>query len=88
MSKRLLVVEEAFVATGRGVLVLPRFTATESFAPRFPVRLRFADGTEREVSASVDVAHSRGTLAPWAMYRLFDVTPEDLPSGTELWSVA
>ncbi|HVJ88459.1 MAG TPA: hypothetical protein VM580_01570 [Labilithrix sp.] len=85
--KRLLVVEDAFIGSGRGVLVSPRFTTTTPNPPRFSVRLRFPDGTERDVSASVDVAHSRGPLPPWAMYRLFDITPEEVPIGTEIWSI-
>ena len=86
MSEKLLVVEEAFVARGKGVLVTPRFTAETPRRGAFPVHLRFPDGTDRDVLAEMEVAHMRGALAPYAMYRLFDVTPEDVPSGTEIWS--
>ncbi len=86
MSRRLLVVEDAFVASGRGVLVSPRVTVDDPPRASFKVKLRFANGEERETTASMDVAHMRGKLAPYAMYRLFDVKPEDVPAGTEIWS--
>jgi hypothetical protein len=86
MAERLLVVEEAFVARGRGVLVMPRFTTTSPPKGVIPVRLRLPDGTERATTALVEVAHMRGALAPYAMYRLPELAPGDVPAGTELWS--
>jgi len=86
MATRLLVVEEAFVARGRGVLLMPRFTAATPREGTFDVRLRLPDGTERTTKASMEVAHMRGKLAPFAMYRLPELAPEDVPAGTELWS--
>ena len=86
MADRLLVVEDAFVAKGPGVLVMPRFTAASPIKGKFLVELRFADGSKRQVTAEVDVAHMRGPLPPFAMYRLHGVVPDDLPAGTELWS--
>jgi hypothetical protein len=88
MSERLLSVEDAFVAKGPGVVVMPRFTSAATRRGKFTVQLRFPDGSSREVSAEVDVAHMRGPLPPFAMYRLHGVTPEDVPAGTEIWSVA
>jgi len=87
MAERLVTVEEAFVARGRGVLIAPRFTAEQPRAGRFGVRLRFPDGTEREVSAELEVAHMRGTLAPYVMVRLPELAPDDVPSGTEIWTI-
>ncbi|MBX3187706.1 MAG: hypothetical protein KF819_11850 [Labilithrix sp.] len=87
MSARLLVVEDAFVAKGPGVLVMPRFSADVVKKGPFSVRLRFPGGAEREVTAEMDVAHMRGPLPPYAMYRLHGVTPEEIPAGTEIWSV-
>ncbi|MBX3260083.1 MAG: hypothetical protein KIS78_04735 [Labilithrix sp.] len=86
MAERLLVVEEAFVARGRGVLLLPRFTAESSTPAKLAVVLRRPDGTERETVAITETSHVRGSLAPWAMYRLSELTPEDVPPGTELWT--
>jgi|GEM_PF-1254474 len=87
MGERLLVIEDAFTANGPGVLVMPRFTAAAPKKGTFPVRLAFPGGATRDLTASIDVAHMRGALAPFAMYRLFGITPEEIPRGTELWSV-
>ncbi len=84
--KRLLVTEEAFVARGRGVLLAPRFTAEEQPRGTFDVVLRFPDGSERTVRAELEVSHVRGPLPPWAMIRLPDLAPDDVPPGTEVWT--
>ena len=84
-SERLLVVEEAFVARGKGVLVMPRITADTPRRGTFAVRLQMPDGTMREVQAEMEVAHMRGALAPYAMYRLHVASPEEVPPGTEIW---
>ncbi|MBX3208396.1 MAG: hypothetical protein KF764_25345 [Labilithrix sp.] len=84
--ERLLVVEEAFVARGRGVLLLPRFTAGPHSPTKLAVVLRRPDGTELETVATTETSHVRGALAPWAMYRLAELTPDDVPPGTELWT--
>lgn len=83
--ERLLVVEEAFVARGPGVLLLPRFTIASPPRGTFACRLVTPDGRERTVTTSVEVAHMRGPLPPFAMYRLVDVTPDEVPPGSELW---
>lgn len=87
MSERLLVVEEAFVARGKGVLVMPRFTSETPRRGAFPVELRMPDGSTREVQAEMEVAHMRGALAPYAMYRLHVAGPDEIPAGTEIWSL-
>ena len=86
MAERLLTIEDAFVAKGHGILVMPRFTTATPPRGKFAVQLRFADGTTRDVTAEVEVAHMRGPLPPFAMYRLHGVTAEEVPAGTELWS--
>ena len=86
MAERLVVVEEAFVARGRGVLVAPRFTLPQ-LATRLRVALRLPDGTTREAAGELEVAHMRGALAPYAMLRLPDLTVDDVPAGTEIWTV-
>jgi hypothetical protein len=86
VTERLLVVEEAFVARGKGVLVMPRFTAETPRRGPFSVELRLPDGTTREVQAEMEVAHMRGALAPYAMYRLHVSSPDDVPAGTEIWA--
>lgn len=87
MADRLLSVEDAFVAKGPGVLVMPRFTAASPARGKIPVQLRFPDGTTREATAEIEVAHMRGPLPPFAMYRLHALVPDDVPPGTEIWSV-
>lgn len=73
------------MARGKGVLLLPRFTTTDPARGSFPVRLVRPDRSERTATATIEVAHMRGPLAPFAMYRLVDVTPDDVPAGTEVW---
>jgi len=86
MPERLVVVEEAFVARGPGVLVAPRITLPSSAGKPFAVRLHLPDGSERAATASFDVAHIRGPLAPFAMVRLLDCAAGDVPPGTEIWT--
>jgi len=87
MPERLITVEEAFVARGRGVLIAPRFTPERPRTGTFRVRLRFLDGRDRETSAELEVSHVRGTLTPYAMLRLPELGPEDVPEGTEVWTI-
>jgi hypothetical protein len=87
MVERLVVVEEAFVARGPGVLVAPRITLTRPAAGTLPVRLHLPNGTDRSATASFDVAHIRGPLAPFAMVRLLDCAVDDVPAGTEIWTL-
>jgi hypothetical protein len=81
----LVVVEEAFAARGSAVQVSPRITVAAG-APRgpFPVVLRLPDGAERAATATLDVAHVRGPHGAYAMVRLLDLTPADVPPGTEI----
>jgi len=82
----LLVVEEAFAVRGGSVQLAPRVTVSQD-APRapFPVRLRLPDGTERRATATLDVAHIRGPHGAFALVRLLNVEPGDVPVGTEIW---
>lgn len=86
MPKRLwLTVEDAFVANGRGVLVEPKFVPANPPKGTFEITLKLPSGEERGLEATLDIAHSRGGLAPFAMLRVFGVTPEELPKGAEIW---
>ncbi|MFO0668613.1 MAG: hypothetical protein U0235_03150 [Polyangiaceae bacterium] len=88
MSRLLLVVEDAFVTRGPGVVLLPKVTrdAVPGDARAFVVRLRLPTGEERAANASLDVAHSRGSLPPFAMVRLVDEPrAEGVVVGTEVW---
>lgn len=64
----------------------PRITLT-AVAPRapFPVLLRLPDGTEKQATAVLDVAHIRGPHGTFALVRLMNMKPADVPVGTEIW---
>ncbi len=85
MASLLVVVEEAFAGRGKGSLVAPRITADRAPSGTFPVRVRTPDGKERGATATLEVAHIRGPLAPMAMLRVVDLAPADLPAGTEIF---
>lgn len=86
MSELLLVVEDAF-ASRRDTLVLPRFELRPGAPLKVEVRLRLPDGSERRVTAAIDVAHVRGDRPPFAMVRFPNAAPEEIPPGTEIWSL-
>jgi hypothetical protein len=81
----LLVVADAFIANGKGVLLMPRVTVAAPIRGEFQLRMRLPDGTERTVTATMDVAHIQGKGGTFAMYRIHDVLPEEIPMGTELY---
>ena len=87
MAEHLVTVEEAFVARGRGILIAPRFTLERPRTGTFRVCLRLPGGAERETMAELEVSHVRGALAPYAMLRLPELTPDDVPPSTEIWTV-
>ncbi len=82
----LVVVKETFPARGSAVHVAPRIITTGP-SPRaaFPVRLVLPDGTEKRAKALLDVAHIQGPGGAFAMVRLLDLSPSDVPEGTEIW---
>ena len=82
---RLIVVEEAFRARGRGVLLEPRFTVQGNEHPPFTARLVLPDGTERAARAELETSHMRGQGSVFAMIRLPELAPEDVPPGAEVW---
>lgn len=84
MSEALVIVEEAFVTRGSGVMISPRITFDGSTTKPFPVTLRLPNGNERAANAEFEVAHIRGASAPFAMLRILDLTPEDVPPGTTI----
>jgi hypothetical protein len=86
-NERLLIVEESFAARGKAVHLSPKITIDEP--PRGPVavRLRLPSGEEREAKAVFEVPHIRGSLPPFAIVKLLDLTPEEVPVGTEVFRV-
>ncbi len=80
----LVVVEEAFAGRGKGVLVRPRLSLANPPRQPFRVVVRTPDKQERETSAVLEIAHVTGSLPPFAMLRLPELAPEDVPAGSEV----
>lgn len=80
-----LVVEDAFVARGPGIVVEPRIVARAALQEG-PLRALLVrpDGTRLETRATLDVAHLRGALDPYALVRLPDLALADVPAGTTI----
>lgn len=87
-SDVVVVVEEAFVTRGSGVLVEPRITFDGVTRAPFAVVLALPSGTERAATAVYEVSHIQGTHAPFAMLRVLDLTPDDVPKGTVISRVS
>jgi len=83
----LVVVEEAVAARGGGTQVFPRFTLDKPSRGTLAVLLRLPNGQERRTRATLDVAHIRGPMPPFALVRLIDDAPESVPTGTEIFRV-
>ena len=67
------------------MLLEPRITVESKIHPPFDVRLRLPDGTERVVRAQLETSHIRGPENVFALVRLPELAPEDVPVGTEVW---
>lgn len=77
----LVVVQDAFVTRGSGVLVEPRITF-DGTTGEFPIVLRLPNGGERRATGVFETSHIRGGNAPFAMLRVLALNPEDVPVGT------
>lgn len=87
MATRLIIVEEAYRGRGRGIMLEPKFLA-DGPSPPFTVQLKLPDGTERETRAELETSHMRivgGSV--FALIRLTELAPEDVPPDTEVWRV-
>jgi hypothetical protein len=87
MPRRLLVIDDAFPAGARDVHVTPKIVVETPTPGSFDVTLRRPDGSEVALKASLSVSHVRGPQAPFGMYRLLGTKVDDVPIGSELWSV-
>ena len=85
-AERLLIVDECFAAPGGKVMVTPRLKVAVASREPFAVRLVRPGGETREATAALDFAHIQGPLPPFAMMRLLDVAPAEVPPGTEIWT--
>ena len=88
MTRRLLVVEDAFLIKGRGLVLAPAFVPQndERFRVGDPIALKRPDGTS--LAWQIDGIEifcgrvSRGNLHTL----LTGLGKEDVPIGTEVWS--
>ncbi|MBP9113791.1 MAG: hypothetical protein KBF88_13350 [Polyangiaceae bacterium] len=85
MTSLWLTVEDTFVAQGRGVIVEPKFVPTNPPKGKFMVLVKLPSGEEKRLEATLDIAHSRGGLPPFAMLRLHGVSPSEIPKGSQVW---
>jgi len=82
----LLVVEGAHPGPGRGIVISPRFVPGPGMPRTLTVGLELPDGVERTALAELQFAHVRGPLPPYALLRLPELRPEDVPPGTRVWT--
>ncbi|MFO0667360.1 MAG: hypothetical protein U0174_25645 [Polyangiaceae bacterium] len=83
--KRWLVVEDAWAVRGGAVALEPKFVPDNPPRGEFEIELRLPSGETRRCKATLDFAHSRGTLPPFALVRALGMTPEEVPIGSEVW---
>lgn len=83
----LLTVTDVILARGPGALLLPRIAVPVSERARFHVELRFPDGTRKMSEAVFQFPHVSGPQVPLAMLHICDLTPSEIPVGTEVWRV-
>lgn len=79
----IVVVSDAFTTRGSGVLVEPRVTFDGNRSP-FAVILRLPSGEEIDAMAVFEVAHIQGKTAPYAMLRVLEKAPAEVPRGTAI----
>ena len=83
--KRRLVVEDACEVRGGAVSLDPKFVPEDPPRGNFEIELRLPSGETTTHTATLDFAHSRGALSPFALVRVFGITPDAVPVGTEVW---
>lgn len=87
MARLLLVVEDRFAITGRGVLVTPMLDASEARRERFLVELRSPGGARRRVEAFAQVPFFHPTpKVHRTQVALLGIAKDDVPLGTEVWT--
>src|SRR5687767_463766 len=93
MARRLFNVADLFTIRGRGIVLLPGIVPIndERFGPGDPLLLKRPDGTE--LKARIKWLEWRGKWVgeppnprPYSVL-LEGLTAEDVPQGTEVWSV-
>ena len=90
MGRKLFTVEDTFVIRQRGVVVVPGIAplGEEKFRIGDPLELRRPDGTRRQTAiAGLEMFHRPEPSAAFPLLLPQDITKEDVPIGTEVWSV-
>jgi hypothetical protein len=88
MSRRLLIVTDRFSIRGRGLVATPGFLPLvhEQFRAGDPLLLKRADGTVVHATIASLRVDDRSPSHE-VVLMLKDLTREDVPIGTEVWSV-
>jgi len=85
--RRLLVVEDTFLITGRGLIVMPPLPASEARPTRFAVETRRRDGTCQRGEAFAQVPFITPSPAvPAAHLVLLGLTKDQGPIAAEVWT--
>jgi len=87
-QRRLFTVTDTFTVTRRGLVLLPGLIpiGTERFKAGDPILLRSPDGRETRTSiGALELPHPNPENEVLIMLR--DLARDDVPVGTEVWSV-
>jgi len=94
MAACLLVVEDAFLVSGLGLVVTPDPEGLDATDKRVPVELRRPDGSRLSVVAVVRTPHLRprdvssAASRPRQLLAFEELTKDDIPVGTTIWKIA
>ena len=89
MPRLLVTVVETFLITGRGLIVAPFLPESEARSRPFEVELRRPDGSRRVAQAFAQVPFiTPPSKVREAHLALLEVTNEDVPIGTEVWTTS
>ena len=86
MLKRLCIIEDVFLISGRGLVVLPGIPLTGNWHVKAgtPIELRKPNGSTRE-SKIRGIEMIRGTRQILPILLGAGLTKDDVPIGTEIW---
>lgn len=83
----LVVVEQTFAITGRGLVIAPVLPVAEARQARLSLEIRRPDGTRQRVEAIAQVPFSNPPPpVPATHLMLLDVVKDAVPAGTEIWT--
>jgi hypothetical protein len=89
MSRLLFTVEDSFMIKGQGLVPVPGIVpqGQERFGPGDPIELRRPDGIRLTTRiASLELVSAHPPRNDWHVV-LRDLSKDDVPVGTEVWSV-